>query len=137
MARDSVEMKGKPHLLDHVTIVVDARLIDADRYADTPPDPLVQRGDSALEAEVGARIVTDGGAGLDDQVKVSDALLVAARQRNDEADVRYGSGLMSFDIWEGIVSDRVSAERSALSARRAAMDAETAWHRALGRALGE
>lgn len=72
-----------------------------------------------------------------DQVLVSDALLAAARQRNDEADIRYGSGLMSFEIWEGIVSERVSAERQALSARRSAMDAETAWHRALGRALGE
>jgi len=72
-----------------------------------------------------------------DQVVVSEALLAAARQRNDEADIRYGSGLMSFEIWEGIVSERVSAERQALSARRAAMDAETAWHRALGRALGE
>lgn len=72
-----------------------------------------------------------------DQVKVQDALLEAARQRNDEADVRYASGLVSFDIWEGIVSDRVTAERSALAARRSAMDAETAWHRALGRALGE
>ncbi len=72
-----------------------------------------------------------------DQVAVQDALLEAARQRNDEADVRYGSGLLSFDNWEVIVSDRVSTERQALSARRAAMDAETAWHRALGRALGE
>jgi outer membrane protein TolC len=72
-----------------------------------------------------------------DQVKVQDALLEASRQRNDEADVRYGSGLMSFEIWEGIVSERVSTERQALSARRSAMDAETAWHRALGRALGE
>ena len=72
-----------------------------------------------------------------DQVTVQDALLEAARQRNDEADVRYGSGLLSFDNWEVIVSDRVSTERQALSARRAAMDAETAWHRALGRALGE
>ncbi len=72
-----------------------------------------------------------------DQVVVQDALLEAARQRNDEADIRYGSGLMSFEIWEGIVSERVSTERQALSARRAAMDAETAWHRALGRALGE
>jgi outer membrane protein len=72
-----------------------------------------------------------------DQVTVQDALLEAARQRNDEADIRYGSGLMSFEIWEGIVSERVSTERQALSARRAAMDAETAWHRALGRALGE
>ena len=72
-----------------------------------------------------------------DQVTVQDALLEAARQRNDEADIRYGSGLMSFEIWEGIVSERVSTERQALSARRAALDAETAWHRALGRALGE
>ena len=72
-----------------------------------------------------------------DQVAVQEALLEASRQRNDEADVRYGSGLMSFDIWEGIVSERVSAERQALFARRSAMDAETAWHRALGRALGE
>ena len=72
-----------------------------------------------------------------DQVKVQDALLEASRQRNDEADIRYGSGLMSFEIWEGIVSERVSSERQSLSARRTAMDAETAWHRALGRALGE
>lgn len=76
-------------------------------------------------------------ADASDQVEVQDALLAAARQRSDEADIRYGSGLLSFDIWEGIVSDRVSTERQALSTRRAAMDAETAWHRALGRALGE
>ncbi|MEK7234504.1 MAG: TolC family protein [Elusimicrobiota bacterium] len=72
-----------------------------------------------------------------DQVKVQNALLEASRQRNDEADVRYGSGLMSFEIWEAIVSERVSTERQVLSARRSAVDAETAWHRALGRALGE
>jgi outer membrane protein len=72
-----------------------------------------------------------------DQVTVLDALLEAARQRNDEADIRYNSGLMTFEIWEGIVSERVNTERQALSARRSAMDAETAWHRALGRALGE
>ncbi|MDP3542783.1 MAG: TolC family protein [Elusimicrobiota bacterium] len=76
-------------------------------------------------------------AGASDQVAVQSALLEAARQRNDEADIRYGSGLLSFDNWEVIVSDRVSTERNALSASRAAMDAETAWHRALGRALGE
>lgn len=75
--------------------------------------------------------------GAAEQVQVQDALLESARQRNDEADIRYASGLMSFDIWEGIVSERVSTERAALSARKSAMDAETAWHRALGRALGE
>lgn len=76
-------------------------------------------------------------ADAEDQVKVQDALLVASRQRNDEADVRYASGLLSYDLWEPIVSDRVATERQAVSARRTAMDAETAWDRALGRALGE
>lgn len=76
-------------------------------------------------------------ANAGDQLRVQDALLAAARQRNDEADVRYASGLLSFDNWELIVSDRVGTERQAVSARRAAMDAETAWDRALGRALGE
>lgn len=78
-----------------------------------------------------------GFADAADAVKVQEALLAAARQRNDEADIRYASGLLSFDNWEVIVSDRVSTERQYLSARRAAMDAETAWDRALGRALGE
>ncbi|OGS39330.1 MAG: hypothetical protein A2506_06010, partial [Elusimicrobia bacterium RIFOXYD12_FULL_66_9] len=41
-----------------------------------------------------------------DGVRVQDALLAAARQRNDEADIRYASGLLSFDNWEVIVSDR-------------------------------
>lgn len=78
-----------------------------------------------------------GFADAADQLRVQEALLEAARQRNEEADVRYSSGLVSFDDWELIVSDRVATERQAVAARRAAMDAETAWDRALGRALGE
>lgn len=76
-------------------------------------------------------------AGAVDQVRVQSALLEAARQRNDEADIKYASGLLSFDNWEVIVSDRVSTENQEVSALRKAMDAETAWNRALGRALGE
>lgn len=76
-------------------------------------------------------------AGAVDQVRVQTALLEAARQRNDEADIKYASGLLSYDNWEVIVSDRVSTESQTVSARRNAMDAETAWNRALGRALGE
>ncbi|MFI5347280.1 MAG: TolC family protein [Elusimicrobiota bacterium] len=72
-----------------------------------------------------------------DQVRVQTALLEAARQRNDEADIKYASGLLSYDNWEVIVSDRVSTESQAVSALKNAMDAETAWNRALGRALGE
>ena len=60
-----------------------------------------------------------------------------ARQRNDEADIQYASGLLSYNNWELIVSDRVSNESQILSALKNAMDAETSWNRALGRALGE
>lgn len=72
-----------------------------------------------------------------DLARVQEALLVAARQRNDEADVRYASGLLTYDNWEIIVTDRVGQERSALQARLNAALAEAAWERALGRRLGE
>ncbi len=76
-------------------------------------------------------------AGAAQQVEVQEALLEAARQRNDEADIRYASGLLSFDNWEIIVSDRVNIERSALQSQANAAVAEAAWHRALGRPLGD
>ena len=72
-----------------------------------------------------------------DQNTIALARLEAARQRNDEANVRYASGLLSFDLWEPIVNERVEAERSAIAAVKTSVDAEAAWDRALGRALGE
>ena len=72
-----------------------------------------------------------------DQVVVQEALLEADRQRNDEADVEYASGLLIYTNWEQIASSRISEESQVISALKSAMDAETAWNRALGRALGE
>lgn len=72
-----------------------------------------------------------------DQVKVQTALLDAARQRNEEADIRYESGLLTYENWEIIVTERVNAERTALRARADAMIAEAAWEKALGNGLGE
>jgi outer membrane protein TolC len=69
--------------------------------------------------------------------KVDAALLSAARQRNTEADVRYDSGLLTYDNWEIIVTDRVSQERQLLSDRLSAAASEAAWQQALGKALGE
>lgn len=71
------------------------------------------------------------------QAGVQAALLEAARQRSEEADIRYASGLLSFDNWEIITSDRVGQERQALQARLNAMASEAAWDRAVGRGLGE
>lgn len=72
-----------------------------------------------------------------DLERVQSALLEAARQRNEEADIRYASGLLSYDNWEIISSDRVGQERQALQARLNAAAAQAQWERALGRRLGE
>ena len=71
------------------------------------------------------------------QVRVQSSLLEAARQRNDEADVRYTSGLLTYDSWEIITSDRVNQETQALQARLTAATAQALWEQALGVRLGE
>ncbi|MBI5201280.1 MAG: TolC family protein [Elusimicrobia bacterium] len=71
------------------------------------------------------------------QSGVQAALLDAARQRNEEADVRYASGLLSYDNWEIISTDRINQERQALQARVNAAVSEASWEHALGRELGE
>ncbi|MBI5239069.1 MAG: TolC family protein [Elusimicrobia bacterium] len=72
-----------------------------------------------------------------DQLRVAQASLQAARQRNDEAGIRYASGLLSFDNWELIVGEWVNSEQSALQAQSGAVAAQAAWERSLGKALGE
>jgi len=71
-----------------------------------------------------------------DQVRVQKAMLEASRQRNKEADVRYASGLLTFDNWEIIVTDRVNSEKQSIQAWFNADSAQAAWHKAIGKALG-
>jgi outer membrane protein TolC len=72
-----------------------------------------------------------------DLVGVQRALLAAARQRNDEADIRYASGLLTYDNWEIIATDRINRERSVVDAELNAAVAQAAWERAIGKELGE
>lgn len=72
-----------------------------------------------------------------DRSKVQSELLVAARTRYDEANIRYNSGLMSYDNWEIISSDRVSQEHQAVQAQLNALVAEASWAKALGKQLEE
>lgn len=67
-----------------------------------------------------------------DQVAVQQALLEAARQRNEEADVRYASGLLSYDNWEIIATDRINTERQIVQAKLSAASAEASWLKSLG-----
>jgi outer membrane protein TolC len=72
-----------------------------------------------------------------DQTKVQAALLESARVRNDEADIRYSSGLMTYDNWEIIASARINQEHTAIQSLLTALNAEAAWAQALGRQLEE
>ena len=72
-----------------------------------------------------------------DQAKVQSALLEAARTRYDEANIRYESGLITYDSWEIIATDRVSQEHQTLQSKLNALNAEAAWLNALGKQLEE
>jgi len=73
--------------------------------------------------------------GAIDQVAVQTALLAAARQRNAEADIEYQGGLIDFNAWEIIASDRISQEKLAIQATLNAALAQAAWDNALGKEL--
>ena len=99
----------------------------------TRQDLRVVRGNALVDIESS----WSGYAGAASSARVAALLLDSARQRNDEADIRYASGLLTYDNWEIIASDRVSQERQALQARLSAATNEAGWHHAFGRGLTE
>ena len=72
-----------------------------------------------------------------DQAVGEQAVLESYRQRNAEGEVRYASGLVTFDNWQIIVTQWVGAEQTAISDWQAAVTAQATWEQALGKALGE
>lgn len=72
-----------------------------------------------------------------DQAVGEQAVLESYRQRNDEGEVRYSAGLLTFDNWQVIVTQWMGAEQTALSNWQQAVTAQAAWEQALGKALGE
>ena len=61
---NAVEPEREPHLLEHVAVVVDARLVETEPHADPRLQESVHRRDAAAEAEVRARIAADHHAAL-------------------------------------------------------------------------
>lgn len=70
-----------------------------------------------------------------DQVRVQRAFLEAAKQRKAESDVRYQSGLMSFEDWIRVVSDYASFQISYLRAQQTRLLAEAQWRYAQGESI--
>ncbi|MCX5789056.1 MAG: TolC family protein [Elusimicrobia bacterium] len=99
----------------------------------THQDLRVTRGNALVDIENSWSSYAQDSA----QARVSAALLDAARQRNDEADVRYASGLLIYDNWEIIASDRINQERQALQSRLNFTASQAGWEHALGRGLNE
>ena len=84
-----------------------------------------------------ANFILCGLAQAQDQVKVQRAFLDAATQRKGESDIRYQSGLMTFQDWEVIMNDYVNSERGFLTAEQNVILAEAQWRFASGGQLGE
>jgi outer membrane protein len=72
-----------------------------------------------------------------DQVRTQRAFLEAARQRREESDIRYQSGLMSFEEWQLVVADLVNFEKSYLKSQQNLLLAEAQWRFAAGEQLGD
>ncbi len=70
-----------------------------------------------------------------DQVQVQSDFLAAAKQRKDESDVRYQSGLMTFEEWNLVIQDYVNFQQSFLRARQNLMLAEAQWRFTIGEQL--
>jgi outer membrane protein TolC len=72
----------------------------------------------------------------DEALAVSRQFLEAARARAEIGRAQYANGRLGFQEWIQIEDEIVSAERSEVSARRDALDAEANWLRALGTGFG-
>jgi len=72
-----------------------------------------------------------------DQVRIQKQYQDAALQRNDEATIEYGNGLLVFENWNQVVTALVSYEKQYLSARLSAVQAEISWQNTLATTLEE
>jgi outer membrane protein TolC len=67
-----------------------------------------------------------------DNLEVKRAQLDAAVERSIIADAKYQNGLITFDDWNRIVNDGISAQRNFLNAKKSALEASAAWKNSYG-----
>jgi outer membrane protein TolC len=72
-----------------------------------------------------------------EEVAVEEKYLMASRQRAEIGRAQYANGMLGFVQWDLIENDLVNAERSYVTSRRDAMNAEAGWLRALGEGFGQ
>lgn len=67
-----------------------------------------------------------------EELKVSEAFLLAAKSRAEIARSKYNNGLMTFDEWDIIENDLINKTKIHLQAKRDRIVAEAAWEQAQG-----
>jgi outer membrane protein len=74
-------------------------------------------------------------AAAEDNVRIQNAFLRSAAQRKSESDIRYQSGLMTFNDWIIVIQSYVAFEQSYLRAEQNRILAEAQWRFATGEQL--
>lgn len=67
-----------------------------------------------------------------DSLGVKRAQLDAANERAKIADAKYQNGLVTFDEWNRITNDNISAQKNLLQAKRSALESAAAWKNSYG-----
>ena len=68
-----------------------------------------------------------------DQAQVQEQFMTATEARAEVARAQYNQGLTTYNIWDQIEQNLISAQTSALNTRGAALRAAAGWERDLGR----
>lgn len=67
-----------------------------------------------------------------DSLEVKKAQLSAANERSKIADAKYQNGLVTFDEWNRITNDNITAQKNILQGKRSALESVAAWKNSYG-----
>jgi outer membrane protein TolC len=67
-----------------------------------------------------------------DSLEVKKAQLSAANERSKIADAKYQNGLITFDEWNRITNDNITAQKNLLQGKRSALESVAAWKNSYG-----
>jgi outer membrane protein len=67
-----------------------------------------------------------------DSLEVKRAQLDAAKERSKIADAKYQNGLITFDEWNRITNDNITAQKNFLQGKRSALDSAAVWKNSFG-----
>lgn len=104
------------------------RIISFVQYDQSRQDFIASSNDLRYGIEAACRNLSDA----IEAVKIARLSLAAASLRAEIARTKYLNGLMNYDSWDIIENDYISAQKTLLAKKKAALYAEAAWHNSYG-----